>query len=54
MPQLDPTPWFPILLLSWFMLLTIVTNKTLNYTVTNNIGPLNPHNLETKTWEWTW
>nr|ARF05696.1 ATP synthase F0 subunit 8 [Hoplosternum littorale]ARF05709.1 ATP synthase F0 subunit 8 [Hoplosternum littorale] len=54
MPQLNPAPWFMILLFSWLTLLTIVTHKTLKYTFTNEVHPINAEALKTEPWEWPW
>nr|WNH36850.1 ATP synthase F0 subunit 8 [Gonostoma atlanticum] len=53
MPQLNPSPWFLILLFSWATLLTMIPPKTLTY-----IFPYEPTaistNTKTEPWNWPW
>nr|UQJ78832.1 ATP synthase F0 subunit 8 [Rasbora argyrotaenia] len=54
MPQLNPIPWFTILLFSWAILLIITPIKVLD-----NIQPNDPILLEIKKyqdldWIWLW
>nr|BAK42437.1 ATPase subunit 8 [Liobagrus reinii] len=54
MPQLNPAPWFAILVFSWLIFLTVIPNKVLNHTFTNEITPPNTEMLKTETWNWPW
>nr|YP_009539816.1 ATP synthase F0 subunit 8 [Rhyticeros undulatus]AYQ21068.1 ATP synthase F0 subunit 8 [Rhyticeros undulatus] len=53
MPQLNPNPWFPIMLTSWLVYSLIIQPKLLTFLTTN---PPNKMNLPTKTpsWPWPW
>nr|YP_002734981.1 ATP synthase F0 subunit 8 [Arborophila rufipectus]ACH99460.1 ATP synthase F0 subunit 8 [Arborophila rufipectus] len=51
MPQLNPAPWFPIMLLTWFTFSLLIQPKLLTFTTTN--PPLNK-NIPTKPTPWTW
>nr|YP_009142731.1 ATP synthase F0 subunit 8 [Chaenogobius gulosus]AKI30272.1 ATP synthase F0 subunit 8 [Chaenogobius gulosus] len=54
MPQLDPSPWFAILVFSWLIFLTIIVPKTLNHTFPNEPSLQNTQTLKTKAWTWPW
>nr|YP_272115.1 ATP synthase F0 subunit 8 [Gallus sonneratii]BAE16121.1 ATPase subunit 8 [Gallus sonneratii] len=53
MPQLNPNPWFSIMLLTWFTFSLLIQPKLLSLTLTNN-----PTNKVTTTkptpWTWPW
>nr|AAU47374.1 ATP synthase F0 subunit 8 [Teratoscincus keyserlingii] len=53
MPQLSPSPWLPIMLTAWAILLLIIMPKLLKLTTTNTPQPphTKPHNT---TWSWPW
>nr|ANH55775.1 ATP synthase F0 subunit 8 [Grandisonia alternans] len=53
MPQLNPNPWFLIMILSWVILMTITLPKTIKHKPTN---PISQQTLEkqTMTWNWPW
>nr|ARF05865.1 ATP synthase F0 subunit 8 [Rineloricaria cf. lanceolata TEP-2017] len=53
MPQLNPTPWFAILLFSWLVFLTVIPNKILNHTFTNE-PTTSSYTSKSKTWNWPW
>nr|BCO16455.1 ATPase subunit 8 [Paroedura masobe] len=51
MPQLNPTPWFSIMLLVWanvFITALLLHNFAPTPQPTTNAGRRAPH------WEWTW
>nr|YP_009519835.1 ATP synthase F0 subunit 8 [Picumnus innominatus]ARB52435.1 ATP synthase F0 subunit 8 [Picumnus innominatus] len=52
MPQLNPHPWFFIMILSWLPLTQIIQPKLLSFTHTNL--PSNKALTPTKTTPWTW
>nr|ADW93562.1 ATPase 8 [Brachymeles samarensis] len=52
MPQLNPSPWFFILLLSWMVVLT--TFKTKVVTSTPHSLPTLPDLTTTHTTSWNW
>nr|UMB50089.1 ATP synthase F0 subunit 8 [Austroglanis sclateri]UMB50102.1 ATP synthase F0 subunit 8 [Austroglanis sclateri] len=54
MPQLNPAPWFAILVFSWLVFLTVIPHKVLNHTFTNEIMVLSTENLKSDTWNWPW
>nr|WNH22808.1 ATP synthase F0 subunit 8 [Uroconger syringinus] len=53
MPQLNPTPWFAILIFSWLVFLIIIPTKIMNHKFNNE-----PNTQTTKTplepWNWPW
>nr|ABD58879.1 ATP synthase F0 subunit 8 [Burhinus grallarius] len=52
MPQLNPSPWFPIMLSSWLIYSLIIQPKLLSFTHTNT--PSNKPFTSTKTTPWPW
>nr|ABO38906.1 ATPase subunit 8 [Cathorops steindachneri] len=54
MPQLNPAPWFIILVFSWLIFLTVIPPKVLNHTFTNDVTTLSTKNLKSSTWNWPW
>nr|QZL29550.1 ATPase subunit 8 [Electrophorus electricus]QZL29554.1 ATPase subunit 8 [Electrophorus electricus]BAK41957.1 ATPase subunit 8 [Electrophorus electricus] len=52
MPQLDPSPWFPVLLLTWIIFITIPPLKLMKYNHINEPTHMNP--TSPKTWTWPW
>nr|YP_010997021.1 ATP synthase F0 subunit 8 [Prietella phreatophila]UGN11507.1 ATP synthase F0 subunit 8 [Prietella phreatophila] len=54
MPQLNPAPWFMILMFSWLIFLTVIPNKVLNHTFTNEIMTQNAKKFKPNTWNWPW
>nr|AZB87513.1 ATP synthase F0 subunit 8 [Sternopygus dariensis]QGZ07970.1 ATP synthase F0 subunit 8 [Sternopygus dariensis] len=54
MPQLNPTPWFAILVFSWLIFLTILPQKMLKHTFTNEPTALNAEKPKTESWNWPW
>nr|YP_010041661.1 ATP synthase F0 subunit 8 [Scincella reevesii]QPB14675.1 ATP synthase F0 subunit 8 [Scincella reevesii] len=54
MPQLNPSPWFLILLLSWITLLIIFKTKILLSTQPNNPTTPNLMAHHTAPWIWPW
>nr|AKJ76865.1 ATP synthase F0 subunit 8 [Holbrookia maculata] len=52
MPQLNPSPWFLILLMTWIMLMVIYLNKTLNLFLPNL--PTKHQSKEKHLTPWTW
>nr|YP_010265281.1 ATP synthase F0 subunit 8 [Calidris subminuta]UIP57033.1 ATP synthase F0 subunit 8 [Calidris subminuta] len=52
MPQLNPNPWFFIMLMSWLTYSLIIQPKILSLTPTNT--PSNKTSPTTKTTSWTW
>nr|YP_003002317.1 ATP synthase F0 subunit 8 [Gillichthys mirabilis]ACI23010.1 ATP synthase F0 subunit 8 [Gillichthys mirabilis] len=54
MPQLNPAPWFTILVFSWLVFLTIVVPKTLNHISPNEPSAQTKKPSKTYTWPWMW
>nr|YP_009990926.1 ATP synthase F0 subunit 8 [Psilopogon haemacephalus]QNN84292.1 ATP synthase F0 subunit 8 [Psilopogon haemacephalus] len=52
MPQLNPNPWFWIMILSWLTFSMLIQPKLLMFTLTNQ--PTNKTTPTTKTSPWTW
>nr|YP_009721055.1 ATP synthase F0 subunit 8 [Aptenodytes patagonicus]QGM79853.1 ATP synthase F0 subunit 8 [Aptenodytes patagonicus]QOJ46714.1 ATP synthase F0 subunit 8 [Aptenodytes patagonicus] len=52
MPQLNPNPWFLIMLTSWLTFSLIIQPKLMTFTSTN--PPSNKTSTATKTTPWTW
>nr|AAQ03404.1 ATPase synthase subunit 8 [Brycon argenteus]AAQ03406.1 ATPase synthase subunit 8 [Brycon argenteus] len=53
MPQLNPTPWLPILMFSWIVFLTMIPPKILKYTF-NKEPKFNTQNSSSGSWAWPW
>nr|YP_637157.1 ATP synthase F0 subunit 8 [Pelobates cultripes]CAI38762.1 ATPase subunit 8 [Pelobates cultripes] len=54
MPQLNPGPWFAILIFSWMILLIIMPPKIYNHKLLNNPSPQTMKKLHTQYWTWPW
>nr|WNH38176.1 ATP synthase F0 subunit 8 [Cetostoma regani] len=54
MPQLNPAPWFIILIFSWVMFLTIIPPKILAHTFPNEPSTQSTKETMTKPWNWPW
>nr|YP_001974479.1 ATP synthase F0 subunit 8 [Monotaxis grandoculis]BAF51794.1 ATPase subunit 8 [Monotaxis grandoculis] len=54
MPQLNPAPWFAILVSSWLILLTILTPKVLAHSFPNEPTPQSTQKPEAESWVWPW
>nr|YP_009144597.1 ATP synthase F0 subunit 8 [Uta stansburiana]AKJ76841.1 ATP synthase F0 subunit 8 [Uta stansburiana] len=52
MPQLNPSPWFLILMMTWFILMIIFLNKTLTLLYPNT--PSQPQSKMKQLVSWTW
>nr|YP_010235115.1 ATP synthase F0 subunit 8 [Streptopelia tranquebarica]QTC30687.1 ATP synthase F0 subunit 8 [Streptopelia tranquebarica] len=52
MPQLNPNPWFSIMLLSWLTFSLIIQPKLLSFTPTN--PPSSKTLITTKPTPWAW
>nr|YP_009990455.1 ATP synthase F0 subunit 8 [Mullus surmuletus]QNM99679.1 ATP synthase F0 subunit 8 [Mullus surmuletus] len=53
MPQLNPTPWLPIFVLTWTILLTIVPPKVLAHTLPNDPTAQSAETPKTDPWDWS-
>nr|AEX10798.1 ATPase8 [Phrynosoma ditmarsi] len=54
MPQLNPSPWFLILLMTWAMLMFIFLNKTLNTLFPNTLTKNQSKTMPLTPWTWPW
>nr|WNH24295.1 ATP synthase F0 subunit 8 [Ogilbia cayorum] len=54
MPQLNPAPWFTILIFSWLIFLTLIPPKMLAHTFTNMPAPQSTKEHKTEPWNWPW
>nr|BAV57030.1 ATPase subunits 8 [Macropinna microstoma] len=54
MPQLNPAPWFTILVFSWLVFLAIIPPKILSRTFTNEPSTLNTQKTKPAPWNWPW
>nr|QAT19487.1 ATPase subunit 8 [Hoplias malabaricus] len=54
MPQLNPAPWFAILVFSWLVLLTIIPSKVLKHTFNNEPTSVSAEKPKTEPWNWPW
>nr|AAK72147.1 ATP synthase 8 [Cobitis taenia] len=54
MPQLNPAPWFAILLFSWLIFLIIIPTKVLNHVPPNEPTPFSTEEHKAQPWDWPW
>nr|YP_009976028.1 ATP synthase F0 subunit 8 [Cinclosoma castanotum]QNL17028.1 ATP synthase F0 subunit 8 [Cinclosoma clarum]QNL17092.1 ATP synthase F0 subunit 8 [Cinclosoma castanotum]QNL17106.1 ATP synthase F0 subunit 8 [Cinclosoma castanotum]QNL17119.1 ATP synthase F0 subunit 8 [Cinclosoma castanotum] len=54
MPQLNPNPWFFIMLTSWLTYSMIIQPKLLSFISTNPPSGKAPTAPSTKPWAWPW
>nr|YP_009170014.1 ATP synthase F0 subunit 8 [Campephilus guatemalensis]ALE19835.1 ATP synthase F0 subunit 8 [Campephilus guatemalensis] len=54
MPQLNPNPWFSIMLLTWLTFSLMIQPKLLLFTHTNLPANKTPTTLKTTPWTWPW
>nr|YP_009178168.1 ATP synthase F0 subunit 8 [Meda fulgida]AJW75459.1 ATP synthase F0 subunit 8 [Meda fulgida] len=54
MPQLNPSPWFAILVFTWIIFLTIVPTKVLNHLTPNGLVLVEEEEYKNKYWNWPW
>nr|AKJ76918.1 ATP synthase F0 subunit 8 [Uma notata] len=54
MPQLNPSPWFLILLMTWAMLMVVFLNKTLNLILPNSPTKQESETKHLTPWTWPW
>nr|YP_004464963.1 ATP synthase F0 subunit 8 [Rasbora daniconius]BAK22930.1 ATPase subunit 8 [Rasbora daniconius] len=54
MPQLNPLPWFTILIFSWVILLTVTPTKVLDHTQPNDPMLLDTEIYMNLNWIWQW
>nr|ABD58892.1 ATP synthase F0 subunit 8 [Turnix sylvaticus] len=54
MPQLNPNPWFFIMLASWLTFSMIIQPKLLMFIPTNSMSNKTYTSLKTSPWIWPW
>nr|YP_009685716.1 ATP synthase F0 subunit 8 [Aphyosemion cognatum]QDX07527.1 ATP synthase F0 subunit 8 [Aphyosemion cognatum] len=54
MPQLNPAPWFMILIFAWAIFLFIIPQKVLAHNYPNDPGLQDLSNSKTELWNWPW
>nr|YP_009178103.1 ATP synthase F0 subunit 8 [Pseudanthias dispar]AJW75394.1 ATP synthase F0 subunit 8 [Pseudanthias dispar]WNH20819.1 ATP synthase F0 subunit 8 [Pseudanthias bicolor] len=54
MPQLDPTPWFSVLLLSWLVFLTVLPQKVTSHTYPKDASRHDAKMRGGTPWLWPW
>nr|YP_009685573.1 ATP synthase F0 subunit 8 [Aphyosemion coeleste]QDT76395.1 ATP synthase F0 subunit 8 [Aphyosemion coeleste] len=54
MPQLNPAPWFTILIFTWMIFLMILPKKVLAYKYPNDPGLQSLSSPKTELWNWPW
>nr|AFE62030.1 ATP synthase F0 subunit 8 [Triplophysa bleekeri]AMD12160.1 ATP synthase F0 subunit 8 [Triplophysa sp. 2 YW-2016] len=54
MPQLNPAPWFAILVFSWLVFLTIIPTKVMSHTSPNEPTHIDSKEHKTEPWDWPW
>nr|YP_010956618.1 ATP synthase F0 subunit 8 [Gastropsetta frontalis]WMY89711.1 ATP synthase F0 subunit 8 [Gastropsetta frontalis] len=54
MPQLNPAPWFMILVFSWAVFLTIIPPKILAHAFPNEPTSQSTQKLKAEAWNWPW
>nr|QDX07544.1 ATP synthase F0 subunit 8 [Callopanchax toddi] len=54
MPQLNPAPWFFIMVTSWLVFLMLVMPKVLAHPVYNDLCTKSTKKMEMTPWSWPW
>nr|YP_003434094.1 ATP synthase F0 subunit 8 [Clinocottus analis]AAX77228.1 ATPase 8 [Clinocottus analis]ACO49626.1 ATP synthase F0 subunit 8 [Clinocottus analis] len=54
MPQLNPAPWFAILVFSWLVFLIVIPPKVMAHTFPNEPALQSADSLKTEAWPWSW
>nr|AAP75467.1 ATP synthase 8 [Pomachromis fuscidorsalis]QUJ18415.1 ATP synthase protein 8 [Pomachromis fuscidorsalis] len=54
MPQLNPTPWFAIMVFSWVVFLAIIPPKILAHTYPNEPAHQSSEKMMMEPWAWPW
>nr|YP_913267.1 ATP synthase F0 subunit 8 [Cyprinella lutrensis]ABC72178.1 ATPase subunit 8 [Cyprinella lutrensis]WIW76401.1 ATP synthase F0 subunit 8 [Cyprinella lutrensis]BAF41328.1 ATPase subunit 8 [Cyprinella lutrensis] len=53
MPQLNPSPWFEILVFSWLIIITFIPTKVLDFLTPNKPAPSEMKH-KSNPWNWPW
>nr|YP_009676286.1 ATP synthase F0 subunit 8 [Scolopsis ciliata]QDE13207.1 ATP synthase F0 subunit 8 [Scolopsis ciliata]QQY98717.1 ATP subunit 8 [Scolopsis ciliata] len=54
MPQLNPAPWFAILVFSWVVFLVILPSKVMGHLPPNDLAMITIDNALADPWSWPW
>nr|YP_007026203.1 ATP synthase F0 subunit 8 [Neosalanx taihuensis]YP_009121437.1 ATP synthase F0 subunit 8 [Neosalanx tangkahkeii]AFU89132.1 ATP synthase F0 subunit 8 [Neosalanx taihuensis]AJF41796.1 ATP synthase F0 subunit 8 [Neosalanx tangkahkeii]AZM32458.1 ATP synthase F0 subunit 8 [Neosalanx taihuensis] len=54
MPQLNPAPWFAILMFSWLVFLTVIPPKILGHIFPNEPTIQSAKKANPEPWNWPW
>nr|BAG69502.1 ATPase subunit 8 [Pseudetroplus maculatus] len=54
MPQLNPAPWFAILIFAWLVFLTVIPPKVLGHSFPNDPTSQSAHEPLMEPWNWPW
>nr|NP_073668.1 ATP synthase F0 subunit 8 [Polymixia japonica]NP_443506.1 ATP synthase F0 subunit 8 [Polymixia lowei]WMI35330.1 ATP synthase F0 subunit 8 [Polymixia lowei]BAB20737.1 ATPase subunit 8 [Polymixia japonica]BAB70135.1 ATPase subunit 8 [Polymixia lowei] len=54
MPQLNPSPWFAIMVFSWLIFLTVIPPKVLAHNFPNDPALHSTEMTKTDSWNWPW
>ncbi|YP_004300501.1 ATP synthase F0 subunit 8 (mitochondrion) [Osmerus mordax] len=54
MPQLNPAPWFAILVFSWLVFLTCYPPKVLGHVFSNEPTVQSAEKANPESWNWPW
>nr|YP_010390403.1 ATP synthase F0 subunit 8 [Acanthogobius flavimanus]UFH80645.1 ATP synthase F0 subunit 8 [Acanthogobius flavimanus]UPW99362.1 ATP synthase F0 subunit 8 [Acanthogobius flavimanus] len=54
MPQLNPSPWFLILVFSWLVLLVLVVPKVMKFIYPNEATSQSTETSKSNNWTWPW
>ncbi|YP_009034483.1 ATP synthase F0 subunit 8 (mitochondrion) [Synchiropus splendidus] len=54
MPQLNPSPWFMILIFSWLVFLAFLPTKIMSHTYPNKLTPETKEASSNNPWTWPW
>nr|YP_010169223.1 ATP synthase F0 subunit 8 [Sardinella zunasi]QRZ03096.1 ATP synthase F0 subunit 8 [Sardinella zunasi] len=54
MPQLNPAPWFAILVFSWLIFLTVIPPKVMAHNFNNEPTTAGAGKAKPEPWTWPW
>nr|AVI16110.1 ATP synthase F0 subunit 8 [Sardinella longiceps] len=54
MPQLNPAPWFAILVFTWLIFLTVIPPKVLAHNFNNEPTTVGASKPKPESWNWPW
>nr|AAP92020.1 ATPase 8 [Serranus psittacinus]AAP92022.1 ATPase 8 [Serranus psittacinus]AAP92024.1 ATPase 8 [Serranus psittacinus] len=54
MPQLNPSPWFIIMVFSWLVFLVVIPPKIMSYVFPNELNVNIAKTSDEDTWGWPW